>query len=61
MLNCEKDTNAEILRKYKNRFYFMVQQILAFDSSPIMVREVKNLSLNFEQIDHDVLHYQTDL
>ena len=44
-------TNAENLRQYKIRFSFIVEQILAdFDSSPNMVREVKNLSPDFKQI-----------
>ena len=43
-------TNAENLRQYKSRFYLIVEQILAFDSSTKLVREVKNLSPNFKQI-----------
>ena len=35
--------NAEILREYKCMFSLIVKQILAFDLSPNMVREVKNL------------------
>ena len=34
---------AENLPQYKNRVFFVVELILAFDSSPNMVREVKNL------------------
>ena len=34
---------AENLPQYKSRFFFVVELILAFDSSPNMVREVKNL------------------
>ena len=34
----------------KNRFYLTVELILAFESSPNMVREVKNLSPIFKHI-----------
>ena len=43
-------TNAENLRQYKIRFSLIVEQTLAFTSSPNMVREKKNLSPNFKQI-----------
>ena len=43
-------TNAENLRLYKIRFPLILEQILAFASSPNMVREVKNLSPNFKKI-----------
>ena len=43
-------TNAENLQKYNIRFYLIVALILAFASSPNIVREVKNLSPNFKQI-----------
>ena len=43
-------TNAENLRQYKTRFALIVEQILAFTSSPNMVREIKSLSPNFKQI-----------
>ena len=43
-------TNAENLRQYKSRFPFIVEQILAFASSTNLVREVKNLALNFKRI-----------
>ena len=43
-------TNAENLRQYKIRFSLIAEQILAFASSPNMVREVKDLSPNFKQI-----------
>ena len=43
-------TNAENLRQYKIRFSLIVEQILAFTSGPNMVRELKNLSPNFEKI-----------
>ena len=42
--------NAEKLRQYKIRFSLIKEQILAFASSPNMVREVRYLSLNFKQI-----------
>ena len=41
-------TNAENLKQYKNRFSLIVEQELIFASSPDMVREMKNLSLNFK-------------
>ena len=43
-------TNAENLRQHKIRFSLISEQILAFASSPNMVREIKNLLLNFKQI-----------
>ena len=43
-------TNAENLRQHKIRFYLIVEQILAFASSPNMVREVKNMSPNFKKV-----------
>ena len=43
-------TNAENLRQNKIRFSLISEQILAFASSPNMVREIKNLLLNFKQI-----------
>ena len=42
--------NAENLRQYKIRFSLIVEQMLAFASSSIVVREVKILSSNFKQI-----------
>ena len=42
--------NAENLRQYKSRFPFIVEQILSFSSSTNLVREVKNLALNFKRI-----------
>ena len=42
-------TNAENLQ-YKIRFSLIAEQILAFASHPNLVREVKTLSPNFEQI-----------
>ena len=42
--------NAKNLRQYKNRFSLILGQVLVFDSSPNMVREVKNMSPNFKQI-----------
>ena len=41
-------TNAENLRQHKSRFSSIVELILPFDSSPNMVRDVKNLSSNFK-------------
>ena len=43
-------TNSENLRQYKIRFSLIVGHVLAFASSPEMVREVKNLSPSFNQI-----------
>ena len=43
-------TSAENLRQYKSRFSFNVEQVLAFASSTNLVREVKNLSPNFQEI-----------
>ena len=43
-------TNAENLLQYKVRFSLIVEQIIAFASSPKMFREVKDLSPNFKQI-----------
>ena len=43
-------TNSENLRQYKIRFSLIVGHILAFASSPEMVREVKNLPSSFNQI-----------
>ena len=42
--------NVENLRQYKSRFSLIVEQILAFNSSPIMDLEVRNLYLNLKQI-----------
>ena len=39
------------------RFSLAVDLILAFDSGPNVVREVKNMSPNFKQIPHDILRY----
>ena len=39
------------------RFSLAVDLILAFDSSPNVVREVKSMSPNFKQIPHDILRY----
>ena len=41
-------TNTENLQQYESRFSFIVELILPFNSSPDMVREVKNLTSNFE-------------
>ena len=43
-------TNGGNLRQYKGRFYITEERILAFASTQNMVREGKNLSLNFKQI-----------
>ena len=43
-------TTAENLRQFKIRFSLIVEQILAFASSPNMFREVKDMSPNFKQI-----------
>ena len=39
-----------MLKTCDNRFSLIVEQILAFTSSPNMVREVKDLSPNLKQI-----------
>ena len=45
--------NAESFRQYRIRFSLIVEQILAFTSSPNMVREVKNLYPNLKLLlDH---------
>ena len=43
-------TNAKNLHQFSSRFYFIVEQILAFASNPNMVEEVENLTRNFKQI-----------
>ena len=43
-------TNTENLQQFKSRFFFIVEQIMAFPSSLDMVQEVKNMSANFKQI-----------
>ena len=43
-------TTAENLRQLKIRFYLILEPILAFASSPNMVREVKDLSPKLKQI-----------
>ena len=45
-----RTANAENLRQYENRFSLIVDQVIKFDSSPNMVRVVKNLTSNFKQI-----------
>ena len=50
-------TNAENLRQYKIRFSLIVEKMLAFASSPNMIRQVKTLSLNFEKFRGDILCY----
>ena len=42
--------NAESFWQYKSTFSLTVDLILPFESSPNMIREVKNLSPNFKQI-----------
>ena len=39
-------TNAGNLEQCKSRFSLIVEQIVAFASSPKMVRELKNLQIN---------------
>ena len=41
--------STENFRQHKSTFYLILEQILAFNSSRIIVREVKNLSPNSEQ------------
>ena len=43
--------HAENLRQNKSRFSLNVEQILAFDSSTDMVKEIKKWSPNFNRID----------
>ena len=43
-------TTAENFGQFKIRFSLIVEQVLAFDKSPIIVGEVKSLSSNFKQI-----------
>ena len=51
MLIHDKDNKCRKLTAiYKIRFSLIVEQILAFASSPNMAREVKNHSPNFKQI-----------
>ena len=49
-------TNVENLRQYKIRFSLIAKQILAFDSHPNIVREVKNLPPNFKQIEVTIFY-----
>ena len=42
--------NAENWQWYKSRFSLIVEQLVAFVPSTSLVREVKNLSLNFKLI-----------
>ena len=39
-------TNVENLQQYKSQFSLIIELILPFDSSPNMVREVKNLQVS---------------
>ena len=48
--------NAENLRQYKSRFSLIAELILAFDSIPNMVREVKNLPPNFKRIPSGIFY-----
>ena len=43
-------TNVKNLPQYKSRFSLIVEQILALTLTTSLVREVKNLSANFQQI-----------
>ena len=45
-----RTTNVKILPQYKSRFSLIVEQILALTLTTSLVREVKNLSANFQQI-----------
>ena len=51
MLTYDSKRKCRNLRQYKIRFSFIVEQILAFTSSPNMVRKVKNLPLNLQSRD----------
>ena len=44
MLNYSNDSNAENLLQYKSRSSFSVEQILDFDSSTILDRQVKRIA-----------------
>ena len=44
-------TNAENLRHNENTFSLAEKQIMAFTSSANLVRRVRNVSPNFEQIE----------
>ena len=50
--------NARNLGQYKITFYLIVEQILAFGSSPNRVGEVKSLSPNFKQ---DAWKYKVEI
>ena len=50
-----KTANAEKLQKYKSMFSLTVDQILAFASSPSIVRVVKNICLQISNILRDNL------
>ena len=43
-------TNAENLRQYKSKFFFTVEQILAFVLVTNLVREVKDVSSILKRI-----------
>ena len=45
--------NAENLRQYKSRFSLIAKQMLAFASSANMVREVRKVSLNSDELHED--------
>ena len=51
-------TNVRNLGQYKITFYLIVEQILAFGSSPNRVGEVKSLSPNFKQ---DAWKYKVEI
>ena len=42
--------NAKNFHLFNLRFYFIVEQILAFALNPNIVKEVENLPPNFKQI-----------
>ena len=44
-------TNTENFQQYESGFSLIVEQVLVFTSNTNLVREVKNLSLNFKRIE----------
>ena len=57
MLKYDSDNKNWKIRQYKIRFFLIVERVLAFVSSPNMVKKVKTLFSNSKQIVFDVLHY----
>ena len=57
MLKYDSDNKNWKIRQYKIRLFLIVERVLAFVSSPNMVKKVKTLFSNSKQIVFDVLHY----